>query len=147
MPEKGTVLLAQMAPQQTTIQNEIGVLNVPYPGEEICGDAWSCDLSPGRGRIILADGLGHGVFAAEAANTAVRFIDDPGSVKPVDVIENAHLRMKATRGAAIGVVDIDFRGGQLMFAGVGNVAGATVAGTGAKRQMVSINGTLGHENG
>ena len=152
IPEKGTVLIAQAesrAPAGEGSGNpqgiEVGAINIPYPGEEISGDSWTSHVSADRARFMIADGLGHGVFAAEAAMAAIRFASDSRNPKPTDVIESGHLGLRSTRGAAVGVADIDFRAGIVMFAGVGNVAAAVVSEGGAKRQMVSINGTLGHQ--
>ncbi len=47
-------------------------ISVPIHGESVCGDAWSVQRSLGRSVFIVADGLGHGPLAAEAAVEAVR---------------------------------------------------------------------------
>jgi anti-sigma regulatory factor (Ser/Thr protein kinase) len=146
IPEKGTVLLAQTGPARPRSHGlQIGAVNVPYPGEEICGDAWCCDVTPLRTRFTVADGLGHGVFADEAARSSIRYIAESKSPQPAEAIEDAHLRLRATRGAAVAVADVDLAAGRVTFAGVGNVAGAIVSSSGTKRQMVSINGILGHQ--
>lgn len=146
IPEKGTVLMAQTGPARHRSQGlQTGVVNIAYPGEEICGDAWNCDVTPLRTRFIVADGLGHGVFASEAARSSIRYIGESNRPQPADAIEDAHLRLRATRGSAIAIADVDRTAGRVTFAGVGNVAGAIVSSGGTKRQMVSINGTLGHQ--
>jgi hypothetical protein len=146
IPEKGTVLLAQTGPARTSGYGlQTGVINVPYPGEEVCGDAWHCGVTPQRTRFIVADGLGHGVFAAEASRSAVRFIAESAKPQPMEALEDAHLALRATRGAAVAIADVDLAAGRVTFAGVGNVAGAIVSSAGTKRQMVSTNGTLGHQ--
>jgi serine phosphatase RsbU (regulator of sigma subunit) len=126
-------------------QVEIGAISIPYPGEEQSGDAWGHDAA--RSRLMVADGLGHGVFAAEASAAALQFLDDANSPDPLAAIGNAHLKLRSTRGAAMAVADLDLSAGFVTFAGVGNVAGSIVAGPQLRRQMVSINGTLGHEMG
>lgn len=146
--EKGTVLLARIGNEAHSDEKLLtGAVNVPYPGEEVCGDAWTFHIGAERTRFIVADGLGHGVFAAEASRSAIQSIGDARYPQPADVIEDAHLRLKATRGAAVAVVDVNFRTGIANFAGVGNVAGAIITDRGVKRQMVSMNGTLGHQMG
>jgi serine phosphatase RsbU (regulator of sigma subunit) len=124
---------------------QAGAINIPYPGEEVCGDAWHCDVTASRTRFIVADGLGHGVFAAEASRSTIRCIGESTRAQPAEAIEDAHLRLRATRGAAVAVADVDLASRRVTFAGVGNVAGAIVSSAGTKRQMVSINGTLGHQ--
>ncbi len=146
IPEKGTVLLAQTGPGRPRDQGlRTGAINLPYPGEEVCGDAWHCDTVPPRTRFIVADGLGHGVFAAEASKSTIRFITEALRPEPAEALEDAHSRLRATRGAAVAIADVNLAAGHVTFAGVGNVAGAIVSSAGAKRQMVSINGTLGHQ--
>jgi anti-sigma regulatory factor (Ser/Thr protein kinase) len=146
VPEKGTVLLVQTGPARVRSDGlQTSVMNIAYPGEELCGDAWRCDVTPLRTRFIVADGLGHGVFAAEAAHSSIRYIGESNRPQPADAIEDAHLRLRATRGAAVAIADVDLTAGRVTFAGVGNVAGAIVSSAGTKRQMVSINGTLGHQ--
>jgi anti-sigma regulatory factor (Ser/Thr protein kinase) len=146
IPEKGTVLLARTGPARPRSQGlQTGVINIPYPGEEVCGDAWHYDVTPLRTRFVVADGLGHGVFAAEASRSAVRYLADAERSQPAEALEDAHLRLRATRGAAVAITDVDLAAGCVTFAGVGNVAGAILSSAGTKRQMVSINGTLGHQ--
>ena len=145
--DKGTVLMAQVGPGTTETDDrlDIGAISIPYPGEDVCGDAWGLDVSPERIRLIVADGLGHGVFASEASTAAMSAVNDRRNLQPADVLEAAHLLLKATRGAAAGVVDVDSSATEATFASVGNVAGATVSEAGVRRQMISLNGTLGHQ--
>ncbi len=145
--DKGTVLMAQVGPGTTETDDrlDIGAISIPYPGEDVCGDAWGLDVSPERIRLIVADGLGHGVSASKASTAAVRTVSDRRNLQPTHVLEAAHLLLKATRGAAAGVVDVDSSATEANFASVGNVAGATVSESGVRRQMISLNGTLGHQ--
>ena len=47
--------------------------SAPYPGEQVCGDNWSCAATPSRAApSCWPTGSGHGVEAARAAETAVR---------------------------------------------------------------------------
>jgi len=150
--EQGTVLLAHVGTKNRAGAGcdggdrlQIGAISLPYPGEEVCGDTWAYSEAPERARFVVADGLGHGAFAAAASAAAAQLTHDPGYLQPRDLIESAHIKLKSTRGAAIAAVDVDFRAGTVKFCGVGNVVGAIVSPLGIKRQMVSINGTLGHE--
>jgi serine phosphatase RsbU (regulator of sigma subunit) len=122
---------------------EIGAVNVAYPGEEVCGDAWLFAQTAARTRIAVADGLGHGVFAAEASREAIR-MEQTRNRTPAESIEDAHLALRATRGAAMSVVDVEFEAQRATCAGAGNVA-ASILTEGIRRQMVTVNGTLGHE--
>lgn len=151
---KGTVLLSRAVSQnrepvngQSAAEVIIGAINAPYPGEEISGDAWTYACDSGRTRILLADGLGHGIFAAEASHAALACLHEAGNKGPADVIEHANRQLTATRGAAVAVAEIDFRAQRVLFSGMGNIVAAIVATSKARRQLVSMNGTVGHETG
>jgi hypothetical protein len=94
---------------------------------------------------MVADGLGHGILASEASDAALEAFQAFPDRGPEDILERCHMRMRATRGAAVSIADADFAAGAVTFAGVGNVAGAIVPDAEQRRQMVSINGTVGHE--
>jgi hypothetical protein len=63
---------------------------------------------------------------------------------PTDLLNFAHMALRPTRGAALAMADIDFEGGTLKYAGVGNIA-ATVLENGNTRSLISHNGTVGAE--
>jgi anti-sigma regulatory factor (Ser/Thr protein kinase) len=122
---------------------EVGALFVPLAGEDACGDGWaaSCDLD---GATLLAvDGLGHGPEAAKAAAAAVGALERNPSRPPAEVLQRAHEALRITRGAALSVARAEYAGGDLRFAGVGNVAGVVVMDEG-RRALVSHNGIVGH---
>jgi anti-sigma regulatory factor (Ser/Thr protein kinase) len=146
-PSRGLAALSRLwdthRPSITHSSFRIGGVSVPKPGEELCGDAWSVQIGRERALLILADGLGHGLLASEAAVAAVAaFGRQPGRA-PSAILEDVHLALRPTRGAAVGVCGIALNGGGLVFAGLGNIAGATVADS-VRRSFVSHNGTAGH---
>jgi anti-sigma regulatory factor (Ser/Thr protein kinase) len=121
-----------------------GGVSVPAPGEEVCGDAWRVVQAEGLVSIIVADGLGHGPIAAEAADGACGvFAADPFR-EPKAIVEAAHRAISGTRGAAVAVARFDAVAGQLRYAAVGNIAGSLLHG-GASRGLVTHNGTVGHQ--
>jgi len=124
-----------------------GAVSSPAPGEVVCGDVWRVALKDDGGlTIMVADGLGHGLLAAEAANVAAAAFDAGDAAGPRDLLERAHGRLSGTRGAAVAVaaVGADTAGGRLLrYAGVGNIAGSLVAADGKTRGLASHNGTLG----
>jgi hypothetical protein len=140
----GTVVLARMwpAPPARGAVSVSGVC-VPHPGEEVAGDDWGAlDLAAGC-RIMVADGLGHGPLAREAAQTALSaFRTAAASEAPARVLEECHAGLRATRGAAVALADVDAGAGVVRYAGVGNVTGAMFDG-GAATHLVSMNGTAG----
>jgi anti-sigma regulatory factor (Ser/Thr protein kinase) len=146
-PSRGTAALSRLwDTTRTSVTHSgfiIGGVSVAKAGEELCGDAWSVDIGHARASLILADGLGHGLLASEAAAAAVEaFARQPGR-QPSVVLEDVHLALRPTRGAAVGICTISLGGDGLQFAGLGNIAGAIVVEN-ARRNFVSHNGTAGH---
>jgi anti-sigma regulatory factor (Ser/Thr protein kinase) len=148
MPGKGTAVLARVWPRCHTMENshgiELGIISLPKPGEEVCGDGWQCELLADKSLCFVADGLGHGSNAAVAAHEAVDVLTEYRGKTPAEIVERAHAALRSTRGAALAVAQIDHPQKTVRFCGVGNIAGAIVAG-GRTRQMVSLNGTAGLE--
>jgi hypothetical protein len=147
-PDVGSVLFARIPRESREILSEsadlkMGVLSVPVLGETACGDAWSTYHEPGRSIYMVADGLGHGPMAAEAANEAVRIFHEIPNRPPEFILREIHGALAKTRGAAVSVAEVLYRDGSLNYAGAGNIS--TVVHWGGKtRNVVSMNGTVGH---
>lgn len=120
-----------------------GAVCLPVGGETACGDAWAVRTEGGRCTLLLADGLGHGPEASKASAAAVAALSLHPAAAPADLMEACHQALRATRGAALAVAQLDAVTGQLHFAGVGNVS-ACVIDQGPRRQLVSHNGIVGH---
>lgn len=123
---------------------DYGAVNIPLRGEEACGDTW-CRKQDDAGVVFMvADGLGHGPSAAEAAHAAARSFQASASILPSEMLAAMHGTLRPTRGAAIGIARFDPQNRQIVFAGVGNVAATLVDAEGIVRRMISNNGTIGH---
>lgn len=125
---------------------EMSAISVPIAGETVCGDAWSAQHAPGRSLYIIADGLGHGPIAAEAAVEAVRIFHLVSHYDPVQILSEIHSALGKTRGAAVSIAEILHEQGTLNYTGAGNIVAAIWAG-GKSRSLVSMNGTVGHSVG
>ncbi len=148
-PLEGTVLVAALwakppPSDPASAPMEVGAINRPKPGQEICGDAWAVAYRPGRALFFLADGLGHGPDAALASQEAVRAFRKQADRRPKEIMEAVHTALHGTRGAAAALAEIDFRKQQVCFAGIGNIAGTIVALL-QTQSMVSHNGIVGHQ--
>ena len=122
---------------------EDGAIRIAKAGEDVCGDSWATAETGEACSVLVADGLGHGLGAADAANAAVRcFVTSP-SLGPGEQVSAMHLALRGTRGAAVAVARVNRRAGVVVFAGVGNVAGSIIDKE-AARQLVSLSGTAGH---
>jgi anti-sigma regulatory factor (Ser/Thr protein kinase) len=152
-PGLGTVVLAQLSnplsgPRQGSRRApdfEVGAVSVPKAPEVVCGDAWIAQPADRGIRVLLADGLGHGAAAAEAANAALEIAANHLPDSPLELLERIHAGLRSTRGAAVSVAEIDFHRGIVSYSGLGNVAGVLVVAGEARRQMVSYNGIAGHQ--
>ena len=152
-PKQGTALLAQMArragrgPQAITAGRfRIGAVSVSYPGETVCGDRWTFVELPGAGaKLLVADGLGHGLLAADAAMAAVRVARDHPGESGVELMNHVHTALRPTRGAAVAIAELDYNADVLRYTGVGNISGSIVSPSGEVRHLVSHPGTAGHE--
>ena len=147
VPGRGTGVLARLwasASQSSHPPMEIGVVCAAKPREEVCGDAWSVCHLPGRTVMVVADGLGHGKFAAQAAGECLRVFNEKPARRPAEIIQAAHGPLRSTRGASMAVTEINFEEGIVRYAGIGNIAG-TILTHSSSRSLVSHNGTVGHE--
>jgi anti-sigma regulatory factor (Ser/Thr protein kinase) len=147
-PGAGTVVVTQMlnlrgnsAPPGPL---EIGVVNVAAPGERQSGDGWHLFRGERGPSLLLADGLGHGGPAHDAARCAIEVCRHNEGSGPTALMTAMHAAMRSTRGAAVAVAEIDVAGKQVRFAGVGNIA-CSVTSNGASRSLASMNGIVGHE--
>ena len=122
---------------------QYGSICVPVAGEEECGDAWAILAEEDCITILVADGLGHGPEAAAASQAAVRILEGRGNQTPTLLINAMHQALRPTRGAALAIGQFRHATGNLIFAGIGNIAACIIAGN-ERKQLVSHNGTVGH---
>jgi anti-sigma regulatory factor (Ser/Thr protein kinase) len=148
VPEQGTCVMAEFWPKKVapvrSIPFQVGTVSIAMRKETVCGDGWACKAVNGGGLLMVVDGLGHGMFAAEAAREAERIMFESQSTAPSTILHDCHEALRKTRGAAAAVAAISTGDRLLSFAGVGNISG-TVIGRNGRRGMTSHNGTLGHE--
>lgn len=121
---------------------EMGAVCTPLGGETECGDAWSVATDGGGAKVLVADGLGHGPSAAGAARAALEVFGRNRSAEPGALMEFLHDGLRATRGAAVTIAEVDAPTGRVRSSGVGNVL-ALVAGPSGSRHLVGQHGTAG----
>lgn len=146
---RGTVILARMVPRRRVDAAaplfECAAVSVPMDGESVCGDGWRvCNAGDGV-CVAVADGLGHGLHAAEAASAALSALDATCGQGVVAALEAMHLSARHTRGAAGSVVTWRPGSAELTAGGVGNISTSIVDAGGMVRHAVSHPGTLGHQ--
>jgi hypothetical protein len=145
LPGRGTVLTAQLWAERGPVDTPVVAgLTRPIAGETVCGDRWTARSRDGALLLLVADGLGHGVLAAGAANAVVDAFLASELDAPAAIVEHLHRVVSHTRGAAVSVVRVE--GAGVRFAGLGNVAGTIAFPDGERRSMVSMPGIVGHQS-
>jgi anti-sigma regulatory factor (Ser/Thr protein kinase) len=146
-PGLGTAVLARLKrgqpPEGSDDTSAVGAVSVPQLGQDVCGDSWSMSIGPEEATVMVADGLGHGPEAAEAAVEAVRLFHRFNGHRAPALLEYIHGGLRATRGAAVSIARFQPATGKIVYSGIGNVAGV-IASNGELKRMVSMPGTAGH---
>jgi anti-sigma regulatory factor (Ser/Thr protein kinase) len=145
---RGTLLMARIAPRRIapgpdeSVRFRYGAISVAMPGELVCGDRWSVAERGSRFALMVADGLGHGPLAADAARVTESVFDQDPFAGASVTLSRSHTASRGTRGAAAAVALLDRDAASVTFAGIGNVAGRLASGV-EDRSMLSQHGTLG----
>lgn len=141
----GTVVVSRLhaSAEIKRQQYVIGAVSLPAPYEVVCGDTWRVTDRDNSISVLVADGLGHGPLASEAAELAAGAFDAGPFVAPADYYARAHSAMSGSRGAAVARAVID-PNGRIEYSGIGNIAGSLV-GVDGSRGLPSQNGTVGVE--
>ena len=142
----GTVVVSRLcrlapasAPGPVSGRYEYAAISIPAPHEDVCGDIWRIAERNGDCAVLVADGLGHGPLAADAATQAGAVFAASPFEDGEALIERAHRALSGTRGAALAVARI---GVGVRYTGVGNISGV-LAGGERSRGLASQNGTVG----
>jgi anti-sigma regulatory factor (Ser/Thr protein kinase) len=149
VPQLGTAVLARYwsdpKPERFSSDGLVfGAVCIPKPGEDVCGDGWAMKNVGNRTLILLADGLGHGLFASEASQAAIRVFRQNSPLSLPEILKVIHESLLGTRGAAAAVTEIDVVMRVVRFAGIGNISSSVLSSKGA-RSMVSLSGIVGAE--
>jgi anti-sigma regulatory factor (Ser/Thr protein kinase) len=120
----------------------MGAVSLNAPGEQVCGDGWRFAVEGECTALMVADGLGHGPDAAEAAEVALAAFAEAPMESPRQLLERAHRALRGTRGAALMVLQADAGAGVIRSAGAGNVMARLVSGT-SDRTLLCQHGTAG----
>jgi anti-sigma regulatory factor (Ser/Thr protein kinase) len=146
-PSKGVAALCRIWDRPGAAEDDrpftVCGVSVAKPGEEVSGDAWTAQVDRDQLSVVVADGLGHGVLASEASRCAITTFARAPRQAPSVILQNIHDALRATRGAAVGVLTVVPERELATFAGLGNIAGVILT-AGQRRSLVSHNGTAGH---
>ncbi|MGE5411830.1 MAG: ATP-binding SpoIIE family protein phosphatase [Clostridiales bacterium] len=123
---------------------DIGGISLPKKGEAANGDRWAFHKEEGKLKIILADGLGHGIEASAASIEAIKCFNIHKSSSLSELMESIHGSLRHTRGAAIALAEINYGNKIFSFCGIGNI-NCVVQTSEKSKTMISHNGIAGHE--
>ncbi|SEH00026.1 Anti-sigma regulatory factor (Ser/Thr protein kinase) [Nonomuraea solani] len=145
VPGKGTVLAVHFTAGATARppQRASG-LTRPIGEEMVCGDGFAIAETGSATTVLVCDGLGHGLIAAQATQAAVKLFMEISEREPVEIVDRLHTGMNGTRGGAVAVARVERD--TVLFAGLGNVSG-WVAHAQGRQGMVSVPGIAGYQKG
>jgi anti-sigma regulatory factor (Ser/Thr protein kinase) len=146
-PGQGTALMARLCcPDRPSRPSALAVggIVVARRGETTSGDGWAMRPRVRGSTLLVSDGLGHGPLAAAATSQAIRTFHDGRPDGPGPTLRTVHEALRATRGAAVAVCDVDGDRDVVTFAGIGNITGI-IASDGTARHLVSHNGIVGQQ--
>ena len=146
--ESGTIVFTRLNQQAAVVVDKAlfrwSVISRPAPHEVVCGDSWRIAAQADELAILIADGLGHGPQAAEAALGAALAFDADPFASPSEIVRSADARMQGSRGGAVASALINGRSRKLRYCGVGNIAGSIRSCSERNhRGLVSHNGIVG----
>jgi anti-sigma regulatory factor (Ser/Thr protein kinase) len=152
-PGRGTVAVARIGPSAKSAAAgpppggsrpgaRAGGITTSLAQAEHSGDAFAWARSGPRVTLMLANGLGHGVDAAEASTAAVETLHRTAALPPAEILRLLHTALRDTRGAAVGVAQLDEDTARFSFAGVGDL-GARFRTDGEWRPLGSHPGVVG----
>ena len=148
IPGWGTIVYAKVlsvAPelfQREKIVFESTAIEVCKPGEMVCGDGHAIRETPEETHIFFGDGLGHGLYAQEAVQTAIRSFYQSPPGQPADMLRYIHNDVKKTRGLVATVARLQHKEKKWQGCGIGNIHSRLFEGLSFKSFM-SYNGIIG----
>jgi hypothetical protein len=122
-------------------------LERPHPRETMCGDMALVARHAGVVRLVVADGLGHGPAAREAAEVAIRWLKASQAESLEEAVLAAHEQAAATRGATLGMAELDLKTLTVSATTVGNVRVGIYQTTGRLWAPCGTDAVLGHGRG
>ena len=124
------------------------VAQLPLAGEPEAGDQCLVKATPTGVLIVVADGLGHGSEAAQAAHTAITTADGSSHEPLPAIMQRCHAALLQTRGAVMALASAEPASRTLVWLGVGNILAVLVRGaarrTPAREWLTCRSGTVGY---
>lgn len=116
-----------------------GVASKRMPGEALSGDLHLVKPTDKGTLIAVADGLGHGKGAAEAARVAMDALEQCPSAPLAQAFELCGQKLRQTRGVVMSLAELSALDDTMEWLGVGNVEGLLVRSpANGKRKIESL---------
>lgn len=100
---------------------EYGIVFRPKAGQYVSGDAYLIADLGGVYLAAVADGLGSGEDAAQAARRAIAIVGENVWEPLPAILRRCHQALHNTRGAVMGILRIEGQSRRVSYAGVGNI--------------------------
>lgn len=102
---------------------EWGVAARAIPCQQESGDLHLVRPAQNEALVAVADGLGHGAGAANAAGAAMRTLEMCHGESPIAMIQRCHEKLRSTRGVVMSLALFQGMDDTMTWLGVGNVEG------------------------
>jgi anti-sigma regulatory factor (Ser/Thr protein kinase) len=124
-------------------RSEIAILGRAGPDDPVSGDDATFLRSDAAVLLAVADGLGHGPAARDAALKAIAVVHDVAHLPITDILVRCDSELIGSRGAVMAIAHVDLERSELTHAALGNITTRIHAADGTPRPLVSTAGTLG----
>lgn len=143
----GTVILArvfekELSPFRKPPVADIRSVVVPKPGETACGDGFYSVSNNDCVKLLLGDGLGHGIEAAAAVQKAGEVFMDLKEDDPVEILRTINVAVKKTRGLVASVAVFSYYAKSWKICGIGNIT-ARINSLDSIKTYTPYNGIVG----
>ena len=141
----GTVISTQIRPRTSSkklVAPRVRSICVPLEGYDISGDYVVVLTKGSNVHIMVADGLGHGLEAAEASHRAAAVFRKNVTCALPDMMKQIHEALNLTRGAAVALATFDPEARTLKYVAVGNID-SRICTENDYRGCGTLNGTAG----
>lgn len=121
----------------------VGGVSVSAHGRVESGDGWAVWRAGALMSLFVCDGVGGGAEASAAARVALEAFFRQAERSAQRVIEAVHDALRGTRGAAVGLAELDYRTGTLRYCALGNVSGTVLTPGDARQPLAGVTGIAG----
>ncbi len=142
----GTILLSRIYKtndQKLFASFPLSTLIIPKPTETLSGDGCMYKDTERYFKLLLLDGLGHGIEANKVVEEAHANLVLCPYHDPEEIIRFLHPPLKKTRGGVGTVVVLDKADNTFKILGVGNISSKVISGK-EDKNIMSYNGIIGH---